>query len=53
MENTENTLVSAGKLVNIPLGEIEDNPRNHRDITSGSAALAWNIKVREIGRAHV
>ena len=46
MENTENTLVAAGKLVNIPLGEIEDNPRNHRDITSGSAALAWNIKVR-------
>lgn len=44
----ENNIESApiGKLENIPLGEIKDNPRNNRDIESGSAALAWNIKER-------
>lgn len=46
MENTTTVSASRGTLMNIPLGEIVDNPRNHRDIDSGSVALAWNIKER-------
>lgn len=44
MENTELAPVVAGKLEEIPLGKIVDNPRNNRDLTSGSDALAWNIR---------